>query len=237
MFSPRAENLSMPGRLEAVSRSRWEKSPLAAMCLDQSAAMPARASSQFRAARPLALRSAFSRPNRSWVMRSAVVAARLVAAALEDGGAVALGGLVVAGAAVVDGALVVLDGATGALRLARVVVVGCRAPAPPWSPPPMIWPTRAASAWIEFLSDDVARSALGPSGRACAGSRNHASTSGSTITAVMRRLAIHEGDDRACRGTADDGRYPVKPVRPMSSGWRPRVGAAAFRSAGGAGAR
>src|SRR5919198_659161 len=121
MFSPSAENLSMPLRLDAEPRSRWEKSPLEAMCLDQSAAMLARSSSQARAASPRALRSAFSRLNRSWVMRSATVAPWLVDGPLDGGGAaVVFGGRVVVGAAVVLGAARVCVVA-GGLRLARVV--------------------------------------------------------------------------------------------------------------------
>src|SRR6266508_1723378 len=107
MFSPSAENLLMPGRADAEPRSRCEKSLVEAMCLAQSPAMPARASSQLRAASPRALRSAFRRPTRSWVMRSATVAARLVAGALEAGGAVVLGGAAVVDVALVVGAAVV----------------------------------------------------------------------------------------------------------------------------------
>src|SRR6266511_961973 len=162
--------------------------------------MSARLPSQVRAASPRALRSAFSRLKRSWVMRSATVGARLVAGALEDeGAAVVLGGLVVVGAALVVGAAVVRVVA-GGLRLTRVVA-GCPEAVAPWSPPPTIWPTRAALAWIE-RSADLGRSAPGPSGRACAGSRNHASTSGSTIRPTMRRFAIQDEVGRACWGAA-----------------------------------
>src|SRR4029453_17853787 len=65
MFSPRAENLDMPGRLPAAPRSRWAKLSVLAMCADQSPATRARSSSQSRAARPRARRSALSRLNRS----------------------------------------------------------------------------------------------------------------------------------------------------------------------------
>src|SRR4029450_2141602 len=64
MFSPRAENLLMPGRLPAAPRSRWRKLPLLAMSADQSPAIRARSPSHVRAARPLAWRSALRRGNR-----------------------------------------------------------------------------------------------------------------------------------------------------------------------------
>src|SRR4029453_9898736 len=61
MFSPRAENLAMPGRLLAEPRSRWLKLPLLAIWADQSDATRARSPSHFRGARPLACRSALRR--------------------------------------------------------------------------------------------------------------------------------------------------------------------------------
>src|SRR6266536_1133617 len=87
MFSPRAENLLIPGRLDAALRSRWEKSAVLAMCRDQPSAILARLGSQVRAARPLASRSAFRRLKSSWVIRSATVSARLVGVAPVDEGA------------------------------------------------------------------------------------------------------------------------------------------------------
>src|SRR5918995_970018 len=65
MFSPRAENLLMPGRPPAAPRSRWPKLPVRAIWADQSPATRARSPSQSSAARPLARRSALSRSNRS----------------------------------------------------------------------------------------------------------------------------------------------------------------------------
>src|SRR4029450_4135970 len=73
MFSPRAENLLMPGRLPAAPRSRWRKLPLLAMSADQSPAIRARSPSHLRAARPLAARSALRRSNRSLASVWAVV--------------------------------------------------------------------------------------------------------------------------------------------------------------------
>src|SRR4029453_3625982 len=119
MFSPRAENLDMPGRLPAAPRSRWAKLSVLAMCADQSPATRARSSSQSRAARPRARRSALSRLNRSLASFWAVD--RLPAGALV-GAVVGLG----AGLLVVVAALVVVVAAA-------VVVVGRpgRRPAPP----------------------------------------------------------------------------------------------------------
>src|SRR6266545_828441 len=199
--------------------------------------MSARLPSQVRAASPRALRSAFSRLKRSWVMRSATVGARLVAGALEDeGAAVVLGGLVVVGAALVVGAAVVRVVA-GGLRLTRVVA-GCPEAVAPWSPPPTIWPTRAALAWIE-RSADLGRSAPGPSGRACAGSRNHASTSGSTIRPTMRRFAIQDEVGRACWGAGQRRAYlSNQPVQCQAGAGRGEARRGpAVRSAGGAAAR
>src|SRR4029450_2180144 len=65
MFSPRAENLLMPGRLPAAPRSRGRKWPLPAMSADQAPAIRARSPSHLRAARPLAWRSTLRRSNRS----------------------------------------------------------------------------------------------------------------------------------------------------------------------------
>src|SRR6266498_182612 len=182
MFSPSAENLSMPGRLDAAPRSRCSKSPVLAMCWDQSAAMLARSASHVRVSRPLACRSALRRANSCWVIFSATVLARLVAGApVEDGAAaVVLGRLVVVGALVVAGALVVVVAA--GFRLAPVVA-GCAAPA---LPPGMVRPTLAL-VWVA-LPLVLAWSAVEPRGRASAGIRNHASTSGSTIMTAMRRL-------------------------------------------------
>src|SRR6266704_2144632 len=199
MFSPSAENLSMPGRLDAAPRSRCSKSPVLAMCWDQSAAMLARSASHVRVSRPLACRSALRRANSCWVIFSATVLARLVAGApVEDGAAaVVLGRLVVVGALVVAGALVVVVAA--GFRLAPVVA-GCAAPA---LPPGMVCPTLAL-VWVA-LPLALAWSAVEPRGRASAGIRNHASTSGSTIMAAMRRLASQGGSRReslACCGAA-----------------------------------
>src|SRR6266487_82252 len=139
MFSPSAENLSMPGRLEAAPRSRCAKSLLLAMCCDQSAAMLARSRSHCSGSRPLAWRSALSRANSSWVILSGTVLARLVAGApVEDGAArrlVVLGGLVVAGPWVVVGALVVAAGLCLALVLAGDAVAAF--------PPGIVRPIRA----------------------------------------------------------------------------------------------
>src|SRR6266498_3795860 len=145
MFSPSAENLSMPGRLDAAPRSRCSKSPVLAMCWDQSAAMLARSASHVRVSRPLACRSALRRANSCWVIFSATVLARLVAGAPVD--------------------------------------AGCAAPA---LPPGMVRPTLAL-VWVA-LPLVLAWSAVEPRGRASAGIRNHASTSGSTIMTAMRRL-------------------------------------------------
>src|SRR5215208_843372 len=73
MFSPRAENLLMPGRPPAAPRSRCRKLPLLAISADQSPATRARSPSQSSAARPLARRSALSRSNRSLASFWAVV--------------------------------------------------------------------------------------------------------------------------------------------------------------------
>src|SRR6266542_4474897 len=145
MFSPSAENLSMPGRLDAAPRSRCSKSPVLAMCWDQSAAMLARSASHVRVSRPLACRSALRRANSCWVIFSATVLARLVAGApVEDGAAaVVLGRLVVA----------------GGFRLAPVVA-GCAAPA---LPPGMVRPTLAL-VWVA-LPLVLAWSAVEPRGR------------------------------------------------------------------------
>src|SRR6266699_4680677 len=199
MFSPSAENLSMPGRLEAAPRSRCAKSLLLAMCCDQSAAMLARSRSHCSGSRPLAWRSALSRANSSWVILSGTVLARLVAGApVEDGAArrlVVLGGLVVAGPWVVVGALVVAAGLCLALVLAGDAVAAF--------PPGIVRPIRAF-VWVASPVA-LARSAVEPSGRASAGIRNHASTSGSTIMAAMRRVASQGGSRReslACCGAA-----------------------------------
>src|SRR5829696_739960 len=99
MFSPRAENLAMPGRLPAAPRSRWAKLPVLAMCADQSPATRARSLSHSRAARPRVWRSALSRLNRSLASFWAVVwlpAGALVGAVVGRGA-----GLVVVVAAVV----------------------------------------------------------------------------------------------------------------------------------------
>src|SRR5215217_2996983 len=111
MFSPRAENLDMPGRLPAAPRSRWAKLSVLAMCADQSPATRASSLSHLRAARPRAWRSALSRLNRSLASFWAVV--------WPPAGAGALVGAVVgrgAGLVVVVAALVVV--------VAAVVVVG-----------------------------------------------------------------------------------------------------------------
>src|SRR6266702_1870394 len=189
MFSPSAENLSMPGRLDAAPRSRCSKSPVLAMCWDQSAAMLARSASHVRVSRPLACRSALRRANSSWAIFSATVLAQLVAGApVEDGaGALALGRLVVVGALVVAGALVVVVAA--GFRLAPVVA-GRAAPALP-----------LALVWVA-LPLALAWSAVEQRGRASAGIRNHASTSGSTIMTAMRRLANQGCTRLACCGVA-----------------------------------
>src|SRR4029450_5250602 len=103
MFSPRAENLLMPGRPLAAPRSRWRKLPLLAISADQAPAMRARPPSQSRAARPLARRSALRRSNRALASRWAVVWLPAAAGRLV-GAAVGLG----AGLVVVDAGLVVV---------------------------------------------------------------------------------------------------------------------------------
>src|SRR5918997_4033651 len=108
MFSPRAENLPMPGRPPAAPRSRWRKLPLPAISADQSPATLARSPSQASAARPLARRSALSRSNRSLASFWAVD--RFPAGAAVAAGAVVRGAflLVVVGALVVVVAAVVV---------------------------------------------------------------------------------------------------------------------------------
>ncbi len=105
-----------------------------------------------------------------------------------------LGRLVVVGALVVAGALVVVVAA--GFRLAPVVA-GCAAPA---LPPGMVRPTLAL-VWVA-LPLVLAWSAVEPRGRASAGIRNHASTSGSTIMTAMRRLANQGCTRLACCGVA-----------------------------------
>src|SRR5215216_1075016 len=126
MFSPRAENLDMPGRLPAAPRSRWAKLSVLAMCADQSPATRASSLSHLRAARPRAWRSALSRLNRSLASFWAVVWPPAGAGALV-GAVVGLG----AGLVVVVAALVVV--------VAAVVVVGRAGrravPAVPAAPP------------------------------------------------------------------------------------------------------
>src|SRR5918994_4604424 len=103
MFSPRAENLLMPGRPPAAPRSRWLKLSVRAIWPDQSPATRARSPSQSSAARPRARRSALSRSNRSLASLWAVL--RLPAGAGEVfGAAVGFG----AGFDVVVAALVVV---------------------------------------------------------------------------------------------------------------------------------
>src|SRR5919199_3697834 len=109
MFSPSAENLPMPGRLDAAPRSRCEKSFELAMCWVQSAAMLASESSHLSEARPRACRSALSRANSSWVILPGTLVAWLVAGAPVDDGAasaVVFGGRGGAGACVGVGAFV-----------------------------------------------------------------------------------------------------------------------------------
>src|SRR5574341_1384773 len=200
MFSPSAENFPMPGRLEAAPRSRCEKSPVLAMWRVQSAAILARSASQESVGRPLACRSALSRANSSWVSLSATVVAWLVCGApVEDGAArVVLGGLVV-GAAVVAAALVV-----EAAGFRRGLVRGSAVA--PCVPPGMTCPTLAL---VRVASPLVlVRSPLVPRGRASAGIRNHASTSGNTISAVMRRLASQGRVRLACLARLGAGLGP-----------------------------
>src|SRR5919201_2637688 len=110
MFSPRAENLAIPGRLPAAPRSRWAKLPLRAIVCDQSAATAARLLSQASGARPRARRSALSRANRSAARVAAVPRPPPGLGAAVLGGAVAPGGreLLVAGRLVVAGPAAVL---------------------------------------------------------------------------------------------------------------------------------
>ncbi len=100
----------------------------------------------------------------------------------------------VVGALVVAGALVVVVAA--GFRLAPVVA-GRAAPA---LPPGMVCPTLAL-VWVA-LPLALAWSAVEPRGRASAGIRNHASTSGSTIMTAMRRLANQGCTRLACCGAA-----------------------------------
>src|SRR4029453_13793877 len=111
MFSPRAENLDMPGRLPAAPRSRWAKLSVLAMCADQSPATRARSLSHLREARPRAWRSALSRLNRALASFWAVVwppagagAGLLVGAVVGRGAGlvVVVAALVVVVAAVVE---------------------------------------------------------------------------------------------------------------------------------------
>src|SRR5215211_2318372 len=120
MFSPRAENLAMPGRLPAAPRSRWAKLPVLAICADQSPATRARSLSHSRAARPRAWRSALSRLNRSLASFWAVVwlpAGALVGAVVGRGA-----GVVVVAALVVVVAAVVVVGRTGRRAVPPAVV-------------------------------------------------------------------------------------------------------------------
>src|SRR5215213_1218736 len=120
MFSPRAENLAMPGRLPAAPRSRWAKLSVLAMCADQSPATRARSLSHSRAARPRAWRSALSRLNRSLASFWAVVwlpAGALVGAVVGRGA----GLVVVVAALVVVVAAVVVVGRTGRRAVAEPI--------------------------------------------------------------------------------------------------------------------
>src|SRR4030095_8542465 len=121
MFSPRAENLDMPGRLPAAPRSRWAKLSVLAMCADQSPATRARSSSQSRAARPRARRSALSRLNRSLASFWAVD--RLPAGALVGAGVGLGGGPLGGGGALVAGRAVGLVGSVVGLGAGLLVVV------------------------------------------------------------------------------------------------------------------
>src|SRR4029453_6133594 len=127
MFSPRAENLPMPGRPPAAPRSRWRKLPLPAISADQAPATRARSPSQSSAARPLARRSALSRSNRSLASFWAVVwlpagAGAAVGAVVGRGA-----GLVVVGAAlvvVVAGVVVVVVARAGRRAFPAALVSG-----------------------------------------------------------------------------------------------------------------
>src|ERR687890_616803 len=109
MFSPRAENFDMPGRLPAAPRSRWAKLPVRAIWSDQSPATRARSPSHLRAARPRARRSALRRSDRSLVSVWAVHPPPA-------------GGAAVVGAAVVRGTLEVVVAARVGVVGAAVVV-------------------------------------------------------------------------------------------------------------------
>src|SRR5918992_4034468 len=191
MFSPRAENLAMPGRPPAAPRSRWLKLSVRAIWADQSAATRARSRSQDSAGRPLARRSTFSRSNRSLVSVPAVDWLPAGPAAVE-GAAVARGAgrVVVLGARVVVGAAVLVVAAgtaegrrrgrsastSAARRAASAAGAAAAAPSRPgWPPAP---------------------------GLALAGSSAHARASGSRIRKAIRRLPTHGGSPRACRGRA-----------------------------------
>src|SRR5215218_1178233 len=125
MFSPRAENLAMPGRPLAEPRSRSPKLPLLAIWADQSDATRARSPSHLRGARPLACRSALRRANRSLVSFWAVEPPPAGAATVL-GGAAGRGRLLVVVAARVV--------AVEAVVLVVVARPGRRAAVAPFSP-------------------------------------------------------------------------------------------------------
>src|SRR5918999_4375541 len=194
MFSPRAENLLMPGRPPAAPRSRWRKLPLLAISADQSPATRARSPSQSRAARPLARRSALSRSKRSLASFWAVLwlpagAGRVVGAAVGRGAGLVV---VVVPLVVVVAALVVVVGRTG-----RRVVLG------------------VSAALASSGAGAAAAARSWPNGRpapglALAGSRAQASSSGSTIRPAILRLPRHGALARACLGRA---------LEPRGAGW------------------
>src|SRR4029453_18275774 len=127
MFSPRAENLAIPGRRPAAPRSRWRKLPRLAISAAQSPATRARSPSQSRAARPLARRSALRRSNRSlasfWAVELLPAAGGPAGGGAGGGGGAGPG---VVGAAVGCGAgsVVVVAALVVVVWLRLVVVVG-----------------------------------------------------------------------------------------------------------------
>src|SRR4029453_15397065 len=91
MFSASAENGAIPGLLRAASRSRWTNRLVLAICSDQSAASRARSPFQESGARPLALRSALTRVNRSLAIAAAVLDGRTGSWGAGAGGGVPRG--------------------------------------------------------------------------------------------------------------------------------------------------
>src|SRR4029453_3578597 len=92
MFSASAENGAIPGLLRAASRSRWTNRLGGALFPDRAAASRARSPFQESGARPLALRSALTRVNRSLAIAAAVLDGRRGAWGCGGGGVVGGGG-------------------------------------------------------------------------------------------------------------------------------------------------